>query len=153
MNAIEILLVEDNEGDAELALHALRKNKICNRIQLVHDGEEALDFLFCRGAFSLRSFDQAPKLVLLDLKLPKVDGLQVLRAIKNDERTRFIPVTVLTASREEKDMVESYKLGVNSYIQKPVDFDQFRETVGQLGLYWLVVNQIPPATGATSQKS
>jgi CheY-like chemotaxis protein len=143
MNPVEILLVEDNPADAELALHALRKKNVGNRIQLVQDGEEALDFIFCRGAFKGRSLENPPKLVLLDLKLPKVDGLEVLRTMKQDERTRFIPVTVLTASREERDMVESYRLGVNSYIQKPVDFDQFRDTIEQLGLYWLVVNQLP----------
>jgi two-component system response regulator len=148
---VEILLVEDNPMDLELTLHALRKENLCNHIQVVRDGEEALEFLFCRGVYSHRSFDQAPKLVILDLKLPKVDGLEVLRAIKNDIRTRAIPVTILTSSKEDRDLVESYKLGVNSYIQKPVDFNQFRDTVKQLGLYWLVVNQSPP-TSAFSKK-
>jgi two-component system response regulator len=140
----EILLVEDNPDDLELTLHALRKAKVCNHIEVARDGEEALEIVFCKGRFSGRSFLQPPKLVLLDLKLPKVDGIQVLREIKMDDRTKAIPVIVLTASREERDMVESYRLGVNSYIQKPVDFDQFQNTVEQLGLYWLVVNQAPP---------
>ena len=147
----EILLVEDNPRDVELTLHALRRENLCNRIQVVRDGEEALDFLLCRGAYSHRSFDAPPKLVVLDLKLPKIDGLEVLRHIKNDHRTRAIPVTILTSSKEDRDLVDSYKLGVNSYIQKPVDFDQFRDTVKQLGLYWLVVNQ-PAPSGAFLRK-
>lgn len=142
---LDILLVEDNPADAELALRALRTHHLSNPVILVRDGEEALDFLFCRGPFSARSFDRAPKLVLLDLKLPKVDGLEVLRQLKAEPRTRPIPVVILTSSREERDLVESYQLGVNSYIQKPVDFDQFREVVRQLGLYWMVVNVPPPA--------
>lgn len=141
---IEILLVEDNPADAELALHALRREKLANSIHLVRDGEEALDYLYCRGPYKDRSPDHQPRLVLLDLKLPKVDGLEVLRQIKNDARMKFIPVVILTSSREERDLVESYKLGVNSYIQKPVDFDQFREVIKEVGLYWLVVNQTPP---------
>jgi two-component system response regulator len=146
INEVEILLVEDNLKDVELTLSALRKENLSNHIQIVRDGEEALDFLFCRGAFSNRTFDHPPKLIILDLKLPKVDGLEVLRAIKNDVHTRAIPVTILTSSKEDRDLVESYELGVNSYIQKPVDFDQFRDTVKQLGLYWLVVNQPPPVS-------
>jgi CheY-like chemotaxis protein len=141
---VEILLVEDNAADAELALHALRKEKLANSIELVRDGEEALDFLFCRGAFKDRSPNHQPRLILLDLKLPKVDGLEVLRQLKNDPRLKSIPIVILTSSREERDLVESYKLGVNSYIQKPVDFDQFREMIKEVGLYWLVVNQPPP---------
>jgi len=151
MNEVEILLVEDNLKDVELTLSALRKENLSNHIQVVRDGEEALEFLFCRGAFSNRTFDHPPKLIILDLKLPKIDGLEVLRTIKLDDRTRAIPVTILTSSKEDRDLVESYELGVNSYIQKPVDFDQFRETVKQLGLYWLVVNQ-PPPVGAFSKK-
>lgn len=143
-DTVEILLVEDNPADVELSLHALRKEKLANKIEVVEDGEEALDFLFCRGNYSDRSFDCPPRLVLLDLKLPKVDGLEVLQAIKGDPRTRAIPVVILTASREEKDMVSGYKLGVNAYIQKPVDFEQFRSMVKELGLFWLVVNQPPP---------
>jgi two-component system response regulator len=142
---VEILLVEDSESDAELTLHALRRENLANNIVVAWDGEEALDFLFCRGAHAGRAGKALPRLVLLDLKLPRIDGLEVLRAIKADERTRFTPVVVLTSSREDRDLIESYQLGVNSYIQKPVDFDQFRETVRKTGLYWLLINQIPPA--------
>lgn len=141
----EILLVEDNPDDAELALHALKRENLANHIEIARDGEEALDFLFCRGRHAHRTFTRPPRVVLLDLKLPKVDGLEVLREIKNDPRTRAIPVVILTSSREEKDLVNGYRLGVNAYIQKPVDFDQFRAIVKQLGLFWLVVNQPPPA--------
>jgi two-component system response regulator len=148
---VEILLVEDNPKDIELTLHALRNENLSNRIQVVRDGEEALEFLFCRGAYSDRSFDNPPKLVVLDLKLPKVNGLEVLRTIKNDSRTRAIPVAILTSSNEDRDLVEGYTLGVNSYIQKPVDFNQFRDTVKQLGLYWLVVNQPPPSSAFSKQ--
>ena len=147
---IEILLVEDNSADVELTLHALRKEKLANKIEVVEDGDEALDFLFCRGPYSNRSFDRPPRLVLLDLKLPKVDGLEVLHALKADPRTRPIPVVILTASKEEKDMVNGYQMGVNAYIQKPVDFEQFRSIVKELGLFWLVVNQPPPATAFRS---
>jgi two-component system response regulator len=143
---IEILLVEDNPKDLELTLHALRKENLSNSIQVARDGEEALEFLFCRGAYSQRSFDRPPRLIVLDLKLPKIDGLEVLRQIKNDSRTRAIPVAILTSSKEERDLVEGYNIGANSYIQKPVDFNQFRDTVKQLGLYWLVVNQPPPSS-------
>ena len=140
----QILLVEDNLKDVKLTLHALREENLGNFIQVARDGEEALDFLFCRGKFSTRSFNQPPRLVLLDLKLPKVDGLEVLRAVKSDPRTKVIPVVILTSSREETDLVKGYKLGVNAYIQKPVEFDSFRQAVKQLGLFWLVVNQPPP---------
>ena len=141
---IEILLVEDNSEDAELTRHALLKNKLANRIHLVRDGEEALEFLFCRGAYSQRSFSDPPGLVLLDLKLPKIDGMEVLRQVKSDNRTKSIPVVILTGSKEERDSAAGYKHGVNSYIQKPVSFNEFLETSKQLGLYWLLVNQSPP---------
>lgn len=141
---MEILLVEDNSNDLKLAMHALKEEKFSNHIDVARDGEEALDFIFCRGQFANRRFEDAPRLVLLDLKLPKVDGLEVLKEIKSDPRTKAIPVVILTSSREEQDMVEGYKLGANAYIQKPVDFDQFRHIVKQLGLFWLVVNQAPP---------
>ncbi len=142
-NEVEILLVEDNPADAELALRALKKNNLANRLVTVGDGEEALDFIFARSAFSGRNVESGPKVILLDLKLPKVDGLEVLRAIKSDPRTKVIPVVVLTSSKEEKDIVESYRLGVNSYIVKPVDFDKFIASVRDLGLYWLLLNQPP----------
>jgi CheY-like chemotaxis protein len=141
---VEILLVEDSPEDVELTLHALREQDLANKIQVVRDGEEALDFLFCRGPYKGRSLESPPHIVLLDLKLPKVDGLEVLREVKSDPRTKAIPVVILTASREEKDMVNGYHLGVNGYVQKPVDFDRFRDVVRQLGLYWLLVNAPPP---------
>ncbi len=144
-SAIEILLVEDNPDDLELALFALKKNNFANKIHVARDGEEALDFLFCRGEHKSRTFDQPPRVVLLDLKLPKVDGLEVLRTLKNDSRTKAVPVVVMTSSKQQRDMVEGYKLGVNSYIQKPIDFTEFREIIKQLGYYWLVINQPPPA--------
>lgn len=140
--AVEILLVEDNADDIELALLALEAQNLANRIEIVHDGAAALDFLFCTGAYSDRNL-QSPKLVLLDLKLPRVDGLEVLQRIKSDPTTQMIPVVILTSSREEQDIVESYQLGVNSYIVKPVDFEQFTAAVRQLGLYWLILNQSP----------
>jgi two-component system, response regulator len=143
LQELDILLVEDNQDDVDLALHALRREKLANNILVVRDGEEALDCLFCRGDFQHRSFDHPPKLVLLDLKLPKVDGMEVLKQVKSDSRTRTIPVVVMTSSKEERDLVASYNLGANSYIQKPVDFDKFRETVKTVGLYWLVINQPP----------
>ena len=140
---VEILLVEDNPSDAELAMRALKKNNLANKLVVVTDGEEALDFIFARGKFSDRKIENGPKVILLDLKLPKVDGMEVLRAIRNDLRTRVIPVVVLTSSKEEKDIIESYRLGVNSYIVKPVDFDKFLTTVKELGFYWLLLNQPP----------
>ena len=143
-NNVEILLVEDNPDDLELALHALRREKLANHIEVARDGEEALDFIFCRAKYAHRNLNHQPRLILLDLKLPKVDGLQVLREIKDDPRTKAIPVVILTSSREEKDLVEGYRLGVNSFIQKPVDFEQFRDSIKTVGLYWLVVNQAPP---------
>src|SRR6266705_108195 len=137
---IEILLVEDNADDVELCLHELRKEKLSNKIQVARDGQEALDFLFARGQYRGREPVALPRLILLDLKLPKVDGIQVLREVKSSPSTRTLPVVILTSSREERDLVESYELGVNSYLQKPVDFEQFRNVVKQIGLYWLVVN-------------
>jgi two-component system response regulator len=138
---VEILLVEDNQDDIDLALLALKKNRIANNIHVVRDGAEALDFLFGVEGVPLES--TPPKFILLDLKLPKVDGLEVLRRIKDDPRTQHVPVVMMTSSREERDVIESYRLGVNSYIVKPVDFGQFSEAVKQLGLYWLVLNYRP----------
>ena len=148
--SIEILLVEDNPSDAELTLHALKKCKVANHILHVRDGAEALEFLFRRGEHSARHGEDRPMLVLLDLKLPKVDGLQVLKQIKNDPRTKAIPVILLTSSKEESDMAAGYQLGVNSYIQKPVNFGEFQEVVRQLGMYWLLVNSKPPAAAFQS---
>jgi len=142
-NGVEILLVEDNPNDVELTLHAFKKYNLANRIQVVRDGAEALDYLFATGNYAGRDVNHRPRVILLDLKLPKVDGLEVLRRIKDDPRTKVIPVVVLTSSREEHDIVESYKLGVNSYIRKPVDFDQFTESVRTIGMYWLLLNQPP----------
>jgi len=142
-SAVEILLVEDNPCDAELTLHSLKSSHLTNHIEVVRDGAEALDFIFCTGSYAHRSIDNGPRVILLDLKLPKVDGLEVLQKIKSDPRTRVIPVVVLTSSREERDIVESYQLGVNSYIVKPVNFEQFTEAVRQLGLYWRLLNQPP----------
>jgi len=144
-DVVEILLVEDNPSDVELTLHALTRNNVTNRVHVVQDGAEAVDFLFCTGQYASRSLANGPKVILLDLKLPKVDGLEVLRRVKADARLRVIPVVVLTSSREESDLVESYKLGANSYIVKPVDFQQFTEAVRQVGLYWVLLNQ-PPVT-------
>jgi len=143
-HAIEILLVDDTSADVDLMLHALRKNDRIHQIHVARDGEEALNFLFCKEDYQNRAGEPLPQLVLLDLKLPKVDGLSVLRVLKEDSRTCWMPVIVLTSSREERDLITSYTLGVNSYIQKPVDFDQFRETVHTLALYWLSLNQVPP---------
>lgn len=151
---IEILLVEDNNDDVELTLHALRKENLANHIHVARDGEEALEFLFCNGAHADRSFDRPPRLVLLDLKLPKIDGMEVLRKLKADPRTHSIPVVILTSSKEERDLVQGYGLGANSYIQKPVDFDQFRDTVKSVGFYWLLINQAPvPAAVAKAAHS
>jgi two-component system response regulator len=150
---IEILLVEDNNEDLELTLHALRKENLANHIHIARDGEEALDFLFCNGTFSRHASHPRLKLVLLDLKLPKVDGMEVLRRMKSDPRTQTIPVVILTSSKEERDLINGYNLGVNSYIQKPVDFDQFRSTVKHAGLYWLLINLPPVPVSAALQKN
>jgi two-component system response regulator len=139
-----ILLVEDNPDDEELTLRALQKNKIGNKVVVARDGAEALDFLFGAGAHSDRDLNEKPQVILLDLKLPKVDGLEVLRQIRAAETTRLLPVVILTSSKEEQDMIEGYKIGANSYVRKPVDFIQFVEAVRQLGLYWLVLNEAPP---------
>ena len=142
-NEIEILLVEDNPNDVELTLRALKKHNLTNKVHVVKDGAEALEYIFANGSYAHRKVEDHPKVILLDLKLPKVDGLEVLRRIKSDERTQIIPVVVLTSSKEEKDIVQSYKLGVNSYITKPVDFGKFVDAVSTLGLYWLLLNQPP----------
>jgi len=142
-----ILLVEDNPDDEELTRLALNRNNIANTLQVVHDGAEALDYLFCRGAYAGRDPNEPPTVILLDLKLPKVDGLEVLRQLRADERTKPIPIVILTSSKEEQDLINGYRLGANSYIRKPVDFDQFLEAVRQLGLYWLVLNEAPYPPG------
>jgi CheY-like chemotaxis protein len=142
-NEIEILIVEDNPHDAEMAIRAFKKNKLANEIKVVEDGEEALDFIFARGAYSHRSITCRPKIILLDLQLPKINGLEVLKEIKQNPETKIIPVVMLTSSKQESDLVESYQLGVNSYIVKPVDFDKFVDAVREIGSYWLLVNHIP----------
>jgi CheY-like chemotaxis protein len=141
---VDILLVEDNANDAELTMRALRHNKIVNDILLAEDGVEALDILFCRDSYKDRSFSNPPKLVLLDLKLPRLGGMEVLRAIRADERTKAISVVIFTSSNEERDLIDSYKLGVNAYAQKPIDFVQFAETVRQIGMFWMLINEAPP---------
>ena len=140
---VEILLVEDNPNDVELTLRALQKRNLSNKVFVVKDGAEALDFIFASGAYSQRKVEKRPKVVLLDLKLPKVDGIEVLRRIKADSRTSPIPVVMLTSSQEERDVVNSYNLGVNSYIVKPVDFSNFVHAVSELGIYWGVLNKLP----------
>ena len=139
---VEILLVEDSPRDAEMTLRTLRKRNLANHVVHVKDGEEALDWLFGRGAHAVRDATHQPKVVLLDLKLPKVDGLAVLRAIRADERTRLLPVVVMTSSQEQRDLIESYKLGVNSYVVKPVDFQQFHDAISSTGLYWMLMNKV-----------
>jgi len=143
LNEIEILLVEDNPNDVELALRALKKHNLANKVHVAKDGAEALEYIFGTGSYAGRDVNNKPKVVFLDLKLPKVDGLEVLRRIKSDERTKVIPIVVLTSSTEERDIIESYQLGVNSYIVKPIDFDKFMDAVSELGLYWLLLNHPP----------
>ncbi len=141
---VDILLVYDNLADIELTLRALRHHKLAGRFHVAHDGEQALDFMFCRNAYRDRSFDAPPKVVLLDLKMPKVGGIEVLRALRADPRTRTTPVVILTSSQEQRDIVEGYQLGVNAFIQKPVEFEQFDRVIEQLGKFWLTVNRPPP---------
>lgn len=150
LNDVEILLVEDNPHDAEMTLRAFTSHRLANRVHHVTDGSEALAFLFRTGAYAARAASATTRLILLDLKLPKVDGLEVLRRVKSDDRTRMIPVVVLTSSNQEKDIVETYRMGVNSYIIKPVDFDKFVDAVKHLGLYWLLLNRVPGEGGETS---
>ena len=145
MNKTSVLLVEDNDDDVQLTLRAFQKYRFANDIHVATDGQEALDFLFCTGAHATRDPCDMPQLILLDLKLPKVSGLEVLQRIREDERTRFLPVVVLTSSKEERDVVESYRLGANSYVRKPVDFREFVDAANQLGLYWMVLN-LPAAS-------
>lgn len=142
-DSVEVLLVEDNPTDAELCIRALKKHNLANKLVWVKDGAEALDFLFGTGAYAGRSPHNPPKVVLLDLRLPKVDGLEVLKRVKSDERTKTIPVVVVTSSKEDRDTIESYKLGANSYVSKPVQFDAFADAVARLGMYWLLVNHPP----------
>ena len=140
---IEILLVEDNEHDAEMTMRALRKSNFLNELYWVKDGVEALDFIYCRGSYESRNPEELPKLMLLDLKMPRLDGHDVLRQLKSDERTRALPVVVMTSSNEDRDVFESYQLGVNGYVTKPVQFSEFTQAVAKIGMYWLLVNRIP----------
>ena len=142
-----ILLVEDNPDDVELTLRAFKKNNVANGVVVTRDGAEALDFLFGRGAYEGRDLSVMPVVIFLDLKLPKIDGLEVLRRLRADERTKLLPVVILTSSKEEQDVISGYSLGANSYVRKPVDFEQFVEAVRQLGLYWLLLNETPPVGG------
>ena len=144
MESLMILLVEDNPDDEVLTLHALKKSHIGNKVYVARDGAEALDFLFCQNQYADRDPHEMPQLILLDIKLPKIDGLEVLRRIRADERTSLLPVVILTSSKEQQDLLQAYKNRANSYVRKPVDFDQFADAVHQLGLYWLVINQAPP---------
>lgn len=143
----DILLVEDNPSDAELTLRTLKKHNLANRVEWVKDGAAALDFLFGRGDFATRGEAPQPRVVLLDLRLPKVDGIEVLRQMRADARTRLTPVVVLTSSKEERDIIATYQLGVNSFVSKPVAFGEFAHTVAELGMYWLLINQAPPPEG------
>lgn len=141
MDYVEILLVEDNINDAELTIRVLTKNNLANKLFHVKDGAEALNFIYCKGEFADRDKHHKPKLILLDLKMPKIDGLEVLKIIKSDPDTRHIPVVILTSSKEDKDLIESYQLGANSYIQKPVEFDKFVKSIVDIGMYWVILNQ------------
>jgi len=143
MQAVDVLLVEDNQQDAELTIRSLKKHKLANNISVVEDGAEALDFIFCKGKYSERDIKHPPRVIFLDLKLPLVNGLEVLRAIKQDARTKSVPVVVVTSSREDPDVKTAYELGANSYVVKPVDFESFTEAIGSVGLYWLLINQPP----------
>ena len=146
MKKTSVLLVEDNEDDVALTLRAFKKNNLANEVHVATDGQKALEFLFGNGEHAARAAEDLPQVVLLDLKLPKVDGLEVLRRIRANARTRALPVVVLTSSKEERDLVESYRLGANSYVRKPVDFEQFTSAAHQLGLYWMVLNMTPTTT-------
>jgi CheY-like chemotaxis protein len=141
LGKIDLLLVEDDPNDLELSLRALRKRQLADKIHVARDGEEALDFLFCRGDYAARQFEEPPRVVILDLKLPKINGLEVLSHLKADARTRLVPVVVLTSSHEPRDMLRVYELGVNSFIQKPIDYEDFQKLIGELGHYWIFVNQ------------
>lgn len=143
LKKIDIVLVEDNKTDAELTIRALEKSKIANSLIHLKDGEEALDYIFCKGVYKNRKIADLPKLILLDIKMPKVDGIEVLKKIKSDDMTKIVPVVLLTSSKEERDILKSYHLGVNSYIVKPVEFEEFVKAVADLGLYWLLLNQLP----------
>jgi two-component system response regulator len=142
-NIVDVLLIEDNPDDVELTLDALKVHKLANRVKVLRDGEEALDYIFCTGLFTGRDICVSPKVILLDLKLPKVDGIEVLRRIRSDERTKTLPVVVLTSSNEQKDRIDSYELGVNSYIVKPVEFNNFAQAVADIGFYWVLLNKLP----------
>jgi CheY-like chemotaxis protein len=143
MDEVEVLLVEDNSNDAELTQRALQKNNLANRLFHVKDGAEAIDFIFAQGAYDNRRIQNGPKVVLLDLKLPKIDGIEVLRRIKSDDRTKMLPVVVMTSSQEDRDLTACYELGVNGYVVKPVEFDDFVRAVSNLGFYWLLLNETP----------
>lgn len=152
-NTVEILLVDDSPEDVELTIRALRRSKLVNEIHVAEDGAEALNFLFCRGPHQDRTFLHPPRLVLLDLNLPKVGGLEVLAAIRADERTKAIPVVVLTSSKEQSDLIRGYSLGVNAFVQKPVDFEQFGQAIQQIGMFWMLINQAPPAGRPVESKA
>ena len=141
MEQVDILYIEDNPNDIELTLRALKKRNLANSILIIKDGEEALEYIFCHGRYAQRDKGQKPKIILLDIKLPKVNGIEILKRIKSDKDTKTIPVIILTSSREESDLIKSYNLGVNSYVVKPLNFDSFSEAVSSLGLYWLLINE------------